>query len=92
MSERKYILRRQVTDWREIIFTVVFFCLALLFANCFVLAYLIGGEPKDVTLLFIQIGMLNAMIIAMILTCDGEGEGYTKIVEEEVYLERAKQK
>ena len=93
MSEGKYILRRRVTDWRGIISTVLFFCFALLFANCFVLAYLFGGEPKDVTLLFMQIGMLNAMIVAIILICpDGERGSCTKIVEEEVYLEKVKQK
>lgn len=60
--------------------------------NVFVIIYLIGGEPKYISLLFVQISMLNAMIISLIFCSECEEGDYTKTVEEEVYLEKVKKK
>jgi len=90
MTEKCRIIRR-VTDWRKLIFYVLFYCFIFVLMNYFVIVYLFGGEPKDVSLLFMQIGLLNAVIIGILLICPEDKIGNcTKIVEEEVYLEKVK--
>ena len=51
---------------RSIIFTVLFYCFLIVLMNYFVIKYLISGELKDVKLLFVQIFILNVIVIILL--------------------------
>ena len=96
MTEKYRIIRR-VTDWRKLIINVLSYCFVFILMNYFVLVYLFGGEPKNVILLYMQIGLLNAVIIGIIISIlliypeDIIGN-CTKVIKEEVRLEKVKRK
>ena len=96
MTEEYRIIRR-VTDWRKLIYNVLFYCLVFILMNYFVIVYSFGGEPKNVILLYMQIGLLNAVIIGIIISilliCPEDIVGNcTKVIKEDVHLEKVKRK
>jgi len=81
----KYILKRRVIDW-EAVFLAVLFIIILLFLNVQAILYVL--EFKEYLCVFIGLNITTFMILLILLT----SVEFTKIIKEEVYLKKVKEK
>jgi len=84
MSE-KYILKRRVIDWKAV-FLAVLFIIILLFLNIQALIYVL--EVKDALYIFVAQNVATLLLLLLLFT----SAEFTKIIKEEVYLKKVKEK
>jgi len=81
----KYFIKRRVIDWEAVSF-VMLFVFIFLFLNVQILEYVL--EYREYLYVFAAINIVTFLTLCSILT----SINFTKIIKEEVYLEKVKKR